>query len=524
MPAPVSKRIISALLLMTALAAAWVSPAAAAAYEPSGWARNDIFSARMAGILPESAGERSFQAAVTRLEFCQTLIRAFEVITGKPAERPQISPFSDTDDASVIAAYALRVVGGYPDGTFKPDNPIKREEIAKMLFSAASAIGADPSFDGSFRDAELVDNLLNNPDSLLGTPESFPSDSESLPSGSDSSKLEAFFNDAALISDWARPGSMFVAEARIMFGSDGDLRPQRDCTREEAFIVIMRMAWRYNAAKLLSFGLFLPAPALNGNDTLFTRENIHFSWTDYTFAAQKFIVTLTDEDGFILYSGEQSSSAFDLTVLSEPSTDDVFGFTKKEQTIHAFVSATNPDGEVPPSSLYFTFSIANYQNSNERFFGDPDKRGFASEAEAKTFMENVTVRIWRLQSDGSKKSGTATIEVNRGAVSDVIGIFESIYNGPERFPIKDVGGFRWGSGTSAHSKGYAIDINYNENYFVSRNGATIYAGSFWRPGDNPYSIKPDGDVVAAFTKYGWGWGGRGWSNGFDYMHFSWDGT
>lgn len=47
------------------------------------------------------------------------------------------------------------------------------------------------------------------------------------------------------------------------------------------------------------------------------------------------------------------------------------------------------------------------------------------------------------------------------------------------------------------------------------------SGSGWWPGENPYSITATGSVVAAFARYGWGWGGQGYSSGYyDYMHFS----
>ena len=66
------------------------------------------------------------------------------------------------------------------------------------------------------------------------------------------------------------------------------------------------------------------------------------------------------------------------------------------------------------------------------------------------------------------------------------------------------------------------------SYFAARNSArywTIYAGSLTAP--SPYSIgKNPGEygysVVKAFAKYGWGWGGNGYSGGkkHDFMHFS----
>ena len=54
-------------------------------------------------------------------------------------------------------------------------------------------------------------------------------------------------------------------------------------------------------------------------------------------------------------------------------------------------------------------------------------------------------------------------------------------------------GFDWrGSNKSLHSLGLAVDINANENYMVDH--GKVLAGSFWKPGKNPYSIKKNSDV------------------------------
>ncbi len=97
-------------------------------------------------------------------------------------------------------------------------------------------------------------------------------------------------------------------------------------------------------------------------------------------------------------------------------------------------------------------------------------------------------------------------------------IFTEIYNGPEKFPIKSLGGYNWRSNglTSLHSTGRAIDINPDENPQISADGEVL-VGKKWEPGINPYSITPDGDVVKAFSKKGWTWG-AGFSRA-DYMHF-----
>ncbi|PKM76656.1 MAG: hypothetical protein CVU90_11245 [Firmicutes bacterium HGW-Firmicutes-15] len=161
---------------------------------------------------------------------------------------------------------------------------------------------------------------------------------------------------------------------------------------------------------------------------------------------------------------------------------------------------------------------------NERFFGDSVKTVFASINEANPIMTNINVNIWNLTASGMKTTSTLTLTVNKNVAENVIKIFADIYNGQEKFPIKSCSAYSFRSGKSEHNNGTAIDINPEENYFVEWGGA-IKAGSLWKPGENPYSIPSDGDVVRAFNRYGWHWSpDMLWSNGADYMHFSLGGT
>ena len=146
----------------------------------------------------------------------------------------------------------------------------------------------------------------------------------------------------------------------------------------------------------------------------------------------------------------------------------------------------------------------------------------AEEAEAN--MVEIAVPVWRLQSDGSKTTGTAYLQVNRNLAPIYEAIFEEIYNGDEQFTIKDVGCYSWRTGE--HSQGTAVDINWDENMEATINAdgsLTPTTGSHWSPGEDPYSIPEGGDVYNAFTKYGFSWGGNAWSSKRDYMHFSYFG-
>ena len=171
-----------------------------------------------------------------------------------------------------------------------------------------------------------------------------------------------------------------------------------------------------------------------------------------------------------------------------------------------------------------------FQGENERkltlLFGDPSRRRFSSQEEAEASMTTVTVPVWKL-SGGQKVSSTMSFSIHAALAQDVTEIFTEIYNDPEQFPIKDLGGYSWrgDTATGEHNCGTAIDINANENYQI-REGQ-ILTGTCWEPETNPYSIGPDSSVVRIFAEHGWSWGGDAWaassddSSGYhDYMHFS----
>lgn len=129
----------------------------------------------------------------------------------------------------------------------------------------------------------------------------------------------------------------------------------------------------------------------------------------------------------------------------------------------------------------------------------------------------VEIPIWRLK-NGQKVPGKTRIQVFHLLAPEVHAIFTEIFHGPERFPIKEIGGFQWRRGNlrSLHNYGLAIDINPQENPQISQDGRVL-VGESWQPGLNPYSITPNGDVVRAFTRRAWVWGAN--FRRPDYMHF-----
>jgi len=174
----------------------------------------------------------------------------------------------------------------------------------------------------------------------------------------------------------------------------------------------------------------------------------------------------------------------------------------------------------------FAYDGESYQDKCMRVFGVGWYKRYATMTEAQQNMTQITFNVWDFDSAGRKVTKSKTIWIHKNLAPTMQQIFKEIYEGKEQFPIKAVGGFSWrGNGSSSeHNNGTAIDINPNENCMVEGNG-TVTSGSYWKPGEDPYSIPADGEVVKIFKKYGFRWGGIGWSSGRkDYMHFSYFGT
>jgi len=163
----------------------------------------------------------------------------------------------------------------------------------------------------------------------------------------------------------------------------------------------------------------------------------------------------------------------------------------------------------------------------ELLTGNPTRPYFLSGENTGDHIVTVTFPVWKLnESTGEKTESTASIQVNKVVAEDVVGIMTTIFNDPERFPIKSIGGFRT-SDTMRHAYGCAIDINPVENPYNGKGAQAGVVGGhkYLTDRSSPYCIQADGSVVKAFAKYGWWWGGQNWAAGeynkyIDLMHFS----
>lgn len=149
---------------------------------------------------------------------------------------------------------------------------------------------------------------------------------------------------------------------------------------------------------------------------------------------------------------------------------------------------------------------------------------YSSASKAAADMVPITVKTWDFKNgkSGEKITRTWTIKVHKNLADTYKQIFQEIYEGSEKFPIHELGGYDWRGGHSEHNTGTAVDINWTENYMVNVATGQITAGKYWKPGEDPYSIAKNGEVARIFAKYGFSQGD--WGNSKDYMHFSYFGT
>lgn len=207
---PAGREMASILAVLDTEASA-ASPASSAAgsAQPSNWAKADVEQAAQLAILPASL-QGAYQSPITRGEFCRLLagylaarnntdIDSYCKANGYDAAAVS---FADTSDADVRAIAATGVVTGYPDGTFRPNAAISRQDAAIMLKRLAALTGNAASGNGRT------------------------------------------FTDDAQISDYARDGVAFVTAAGLMNGhANGSFAPRAQITREQAVITVMN-AWR----------------------------------------------------------------------------------------------------------------------------------------------------------------------------------------------------------------------------------------------------------------------------------------
>ena len=179
----------------------------------SSWAYDEVVDAIEEDLVPVDL-QNLYRNDITRIEFCRVMVQAVEAALGQDIAEVVLEktgrslndwqndyPFTDTSSRDVIAAYALGIVQGNGNGTFTPNNPIKRQEAAVMLARAAKAVGIDST-------------------EVEGT----------------------VFTDWDKVPVWAAEATDFVTYFGIMQGRDnGIFDPKGTFTREQSYMTALRL-------------------------------------------------------------------------------------------------------------------------------------------------------------------------------------------------------------------------------------------------------------------------------------------
>lgn len=526
-------RNIAALLLSIFIFV--ISPAAVfanASHQPSTWALQKIAISEKSSILPEGFSARPFTDSITRRDFTELLISTCRFYGVTMPELTTEHPFRDTTDTSAEVAYILGLIRGTSPGVFNPDLPLTREMAAVVLSRMRTLLQFFSDSSGNNVEAE------NHYSIVYTTAEGTLAYEDPMNLEQATELLEEYSSDSSQVSEWAKIHMADVYSLGLLNGiGGGKTHPKGNITREQAAVLALNVLTFCDVSQIKTAGVaecVLPVPTGIYIMPTYRTSDLYLRWNAIP-TASAYDVTLM-KDGDPVYTVRTSNAFIDLrtsipeyyreseataVIENEYSMfNTIFGSGKA--LIHASIKVIPVDSDDKPSifSLDKEFMIVPYTNKNELITGNREKQQFASRSDADRNMKNITIKVWNLTDSGSKVTSTRTLTVNKNIAEDVIKIFDEIYNGAEKFPIKDVSGYAFRDGTSQHSNGTAIDINPNENYFVTWKGKVL-SGSLWEPGENPYSILPDGDVVRAFNLYGWHWSpDMKWSNGADYMHFS----
>lgn len=141
---PTKKVTTGESLKMILLAAGYPEPEQAASH----WARGYLNFAIDQGFLTRYQDISDLDVNMTRGLLAKLAANALGL-----SDPGTYGTFTDTDSVYVEALYAAGIVGGYPDGTYRPNASVSRAEIAaivnRIYQSREPAVPADPDLDPS---------------------------------------------------------------------------------------------------------------------------------------------------------------------------------------------------------------------------------------------------------------------------------------------------------------------------------------------------------------------------------------
>jgi len=102
-------------------------------FQASTWAQNELAEANKLNLIPDSLKNGDLTKSITREEFAEVSVKAYEALTGNKSTPVANNPFSDTNNIEVLKAYNLGITTGTSATTFEPNALLNREQAATML-------------------------------------------------------------------------------------------------------------------------------------------------------------------------------------------------------------------------------------------------------------------------------------------------------------------------------------------------------------------------------------------------------
>lgn len=177
----------------------------------SGWARGELETLQNSSLIPPSLWA-NYQSNITRAEFAQLMVSVYEQVKGTTLPVSTSAGFRDIDNHrladAIRKAYGAELLSGRSATEFAPDAEVTRQEAAKMFCT-------------------LIEKMQGI---------TIPTAANRL----------SYYEDAYDVGTWAEPYVAYAHDHDIMQGSNNRFSPMGKMTREQAMLIVARLAGSYN--------------------------------------------------------------------------------------------------------------------------------------------------------------------------------------------------------------------------------------------------------------------------------------
>ena len=169
------------------------------------WAVAEFSEVVKLGIIPSSLDNADLSKPISRAQMCSIAMLAYNGLMGTEYTPSGTAHFTDTNDPDVNAAYELKIVQGYGDGRFGPNDTLTREQFFKISCNFMQTVG-------------------------------YPT--EQNPRVNRYSLSE--FSDLKQLAEWAKTPTRLLCYIGAVKDSDGKLLPQSSTSSLEALVIFLR--------------------------------------------------------------------------------------------------------------------------------------------------------------------------------------------------------------------------------------------------------------------------------------------